>query len=501
MSSGDRQVRVSVSLSGGAALGAYHAGVLAALVTAVQALRARDAEDVRIDAIGGASAGALAAMFAGHALANGLDAVEVLSQAWVEQVSLDLLREPGPRAPLGFGELRRRLPSELAVDRWTRSPGGPQPSPVGLHVSLTGLRGLRYWLEVDGDRTVPAVTYADWGEFTLQPDGGVEQLLTPEHASVVDFVLASAANPAAFPPQLLDRSHDRDAFSARNIEQLPADGRLWYTDGSSISSEPLGRVLTIANALDDRGDTDADAARVALLVDPLSEIPEDSAAWTADAAAPSWLQGLARTLEIMPEQVLHDDLRRVQHVNDRFDRLGRFVEAVVPHLDADVADALRQAFGDEVDIADDAPVTEVVRATAARVGGLDGKVPVHLDLISPMLLTERHGRGVPGLLAGEVMGDFGGFLHRRLRRSDFALGYDCVLAWLGDGFVRAGLPEASVGIAETAVRTARPAPWKHVEEGNTDVADLPREATWRLARLGLHTLRVLGAEIWRTVRP
>lgn len=499
MSSGDRQVRVSVSLSGGAALGAYHAGVLAALVTAVQALRARDAADVRIDAIGGASAGALAAMFAGHALANGLDAVEVLSQAWVEQVSLELLRERGRRSPLGFGELRRRLPSELAVDRWTRSPAGPQPSPVGLHVSLTGLRGLRYWLKVDGDRTVPAVTYADWGEFTLQPGGGVDQLLTPEHASVVDFVLASAANPAAFPPQLLDRSHDRDAFSARNIEELPADGRLWYTDGSSISSEPLGRVLTIANALDDRGEPDA--PRVALLVDPLSEIPSDPASWTADAAAPTWLQGLARTLQIMPEQVLHDDLRRVQHVNARFSRVDRFVEAVAPHLDRAAVDALRDAFGDEVDMPDDASVEDAVRIAAGRVGGLDGKMPVHLDLISPMLLAERHDRGVPGLLAGEAMGDFGGFLHRRLRRSDFALGYDCVVAWLADGFVRAGLSEASVDMATAAVRAARPAPWEEVDEGYTRAWDLPWEATWRLGRLGLHTARVIGAEIWRTIRP
>jgi predicted acylesterase/phospholipase RssA len=499
MSSGARQVRLSVSLSGGAALGAYHAGVLAALATAVQAVRAREAADVRIDAIGGASAGALAAMFASHALANGLDAVEVLSQAWVEQVSLGMLQEDGTRAPLGFDELRRRLPSELAVHRWTRSPAGPQPSPVGLHVSLTGLRGLRYRLEVDRDRTVPAVTYADWGEFTLQPEGGVEQLLTPEDASVIDFVLASAAHPAAFPAQLLDRSHDKDAFRARNIERLPAGGRLWYTDGSSISSEPLGRVLSIANSLDDR--KDPAAPRVALLVDPLSETPEDDGAWTADGEAPSWLDGLTRTLEIMPEQVLHDDLRRVQHVNDRFARLDRFVEAIAPYVDDGAAGALREAFGDEVDIAADASAPDAVRAAAERVGGLDGKVPVHLDLISPMLLTERHDRAVPGLLAGEVMGDFGGFLHRRLRRSDFALGYECLEAWLGDAFVRAGLSDAAVEVAASAVRTARPAPWKQVEEGHTDVSDLPREAAWRLARLGLHTLRVVAAEVWRSVRP
>ena len=78
MPSAERQIRLSVTLSGGASLGAYHAGVLAALVTAVQQVSAREPDRVRFDAIGGASAGALASMFAAHALLNGLDPVDVL---------------------------------------------------------------------------------------------------------------------------------------------------------------------------------------------------------------------------------------------------------------------------------------------------------------------------------------------------------------------------------------------------------------------------------------
>jgi hypothetical protein len=191
-------------------------------------------------------------------------------------------------------------------------------------------RRLHYWLKVDGDRTVPAVTYADWGEFTA-PAGRRRGSAADARARVGRRLRAGVSGQPGGVPAPAARSHDRDAFSARNIEELPADGRLWYTDGSSISSEPLGRVLTIANALDER--REPDAPRVALLVNPLSEIPEDPASWTADAAAPTWLQGLARTLEIMPEQVLHDDLRRVQHVNARFARVDRFVEAVAPHLD------------------------------------------------------------------------------------------------------------------------------------------------------------------------
>lgn len=497
MTADPKHLRLSVSLAGGAALGAYHAGVLAGLLTGVQTLRGTDAVDVRVAAIGGASAGALASMFAAHALMHGLDPVELLYDAWVEQVSLDLLQERGSRAPLGFHQLRDRLPHDLRVDRWTQVPGGPQATPIGLHVSLTGLRGLRYWLRTADDRRIPGVTYADWGEFYLQPGGGVQQLLTPKGASVLDFVLASAANPAAFAPELLDRSHDHEAFAARDIEELPADGRLWYTDGSSISSEPVGRVLKLATGADD----DPTARHVCLLVDPMSEAPADDAAWTADGDPPSWLDGVKRTLSIMPEQVLHDDLRRTQHTNRRFERLDAFVDALANHVDADATEALRAAFGDQTDIAAEADARTVLRSAAARVAGLDGKVPVHLDLISPLLLTERYDRPVAGLLAGEIMGDFGGFVHKRLRRSDFVLGYESVLEWMPSGLERTGLASGLIDEAVGAVGDAQPAPWSQVDAGRADASSLGGGARRNLAQLSAHTLRVIGTDIWRRIRP
>ncbi len=496
MTSPDDRLRMSVSLSGGASLGAYHAGVLAALVTAVQALQ-DDPRGPRLDAIGGASAGALAAMFAVHGLVNGLDTAELLYEAWVEQVTLDVLRERGPGSPLGFRELRRRLPGELAVANWPRSASGPQPTPVGLHVSLTGLRGLRYGLETADDHTIPAITYADWGEFVLQPRGGVEQLLEPDNASVIDFVLASAANPAGFAPELLDRTDDRDAYAARNIEELPGDGQLWYTDGSSISSEPVGRVLTMLDRVDEHA---RQARRLHLSVDTLSEVPADRHAWTAKGDRPTWLAAVSRTLEIMPEQILYDDLRRVQHVNHRFERLDRLVDALAPHLDDDAVAALHGAF-DDVDVpSDGSDAASALREVVASVAGLREKSPVYLDLISPLLLSERFDREVPQLLAGEIMGDFGGFIDRRLRRSDFALGFDCVLTWLPDGLGRVDVDDSVIARAVDAVRDARRAPWTAVDAGYAGLSDLPIASRLRLLRLGLHTLRVLGYDAVRALR-
>ena len=59
----------------------------------------------------------------------------------------------------------------------------------------------------------------------------------------------------------------------------------------------------------------------------------------------------------------------------------------------------------------------------------------------------RQGRGedVGSLLAGEFMGDFGGFLSRDLRVSDFALGYQSSLAWLRRGLGECGLDEEICG--------------------------------------------------------
>jgi hypothetical protein len=51
------QIRIALTISGAVSLGAYEGGALAALVAAAQAL-SRDGEPpLRIDAIGGASAG------------------------------------------------------------------------------------------------------------------------------------------------------------------------------------------------------------------------------------------------------------------------------------------------------------------------------------------------------------------------------------------------------------------------------------------------------------
>jgi hypothetical protein len=192
----------------------------------VRHLDAEQDQEASVDAIGGASAGALVSLFTAHALMQGLDPERLLHETWVERVSLKLLRSDGSQALLSFDELRERAPEVLA-DHGPARPGGDaidyrQQRALALHVQVTGLRGLTYPIRgLRRDAPITGATYADWGRFELEPGGGLEQILEPERRSALDFVLASAASPGGFAPELLDRRPDADAYRRRGDRELP----------------------------------------------------------------------------------------------------------------------------------------------------------------------------------------------------------------------------------------------------------------------------------------
>ena len=90
-------LRVCLTLSGGASLGAYQAGASAALLAALECIRDDHGIDVRVDAIGGASAGSIVGLIAAHALLEGGDGCRLLHEAWVERVTVDTLLRGGAR--------------------------------------------------------------------------------------------------------------------------------------------------------------------------------------------------------------------------------------------------------------------------------------------------------------------------------------------------------------------------------------------------------------------
>ena len=447
--------------------------------------------------------------FSAHALLTGLDPEKLLHEAWVERVNLPLLLSGDSRALLSFEQLRERLPGVLAEDGPARAdPGGidyRQRRPIALHIQVTGLRGLSYPIQgLRRDSPVAATTYADWGRFELRPGAGVEQMVEPEGRSPLDFVLASAASPGGFAPELLDRSADAEAYESRGIEGFPDSGRLWYTDGGLLGSQPLGRVIAAGRALHGSGE---EGAAVHLLVNPRSE-DASTDQWSDPDAAPSWQEGASRALAILSEQSLFDDLRRIEKDNSRIewaerladlladglgpaeaDQLGRFLDGIESERRGMRADEPARD-RDQVDELD--PAQFLLRAVC-EIGGLVGKERIAIDVISPKLLEGESGEDVGSLLAGEFMGDFGGFLSRDLRVSDFALGYESSLAWLRQGLGECGLADDLCARTISFVEDRRRYRPEEVRDGSASLSDLSLVDRLQLVRLAAHGARVLGA--------
>lgn len=478
------RLSLTVVLSGGASLGAYQAGALSALVDAVGHLRDRDPDLVRLEGVGGASAGAIVGLLGAHALLTGRDATDLLHSAWVDRVDLGLLLGDDGRSPLAMDDLETGF-RDLLVDA-DPAPGHRQDEPIGVHVALTGLRGLTYPIRgLVPDRAVAASTYTDWARFVLTPGHDPASLFDPSGRSPVDLVLASAANPGGFAPRLIDRADDADAYADRGIRDFPDSGALWYTDGGLLQSEPIGRVLAAAGLAHPR---DPDRRHATVLVDPRSEGPSAANRWADPDDAPGWAEGLARALSIVPTQILYDDARRVADANERLARAERLVDVLVDHLPdharSDLAELVYDGEGD---------IDTLVGRAVRDVAGLTGKHHVDVDVISPLALVDGDD-DVADLLAGEFLGDFGGFLDRDLRASDFALGRAAAADWLPDALTHAGFPDDLAADVARAVAESSPDGWRDTNAGDVGAGDLPWTSRARLGRLAGRYLRVLATE-------
>lgn len=431
--------------------------------------RAREeGSDVRVDAIGGASAGSLVGLLAAFSLLEGADGPRLLSRAWVEEVDLAMLQEGDAEGPLSLEGVRERFPGLLEDAEC--DPERAQEGPLTFLVQLTGLRGLTY--EIPGvrhERPAAASTFADWARFELEPKGGLKQLVEPDGTAPLDFVIGSASHPGAFPPRLLDRSEDRKAYEEQGIVDFPEDGRLWYTDGGLVQSEPLGRV--IAAACEREEDDESDVTHLNLVIDARSEEPDVASGWGDPDSDQGWVEALARALSIFPAQALYDDMRRVARDNHRLDRVDEIVDSFAGSLSDDDAARLRE----EIE----------------EVAGVRGKRHVELDLISPLLLAHETGDDVADLLAGEHLGDFSGFLEEDLRRSDFALGYECALAWAHDALPSFELDESVVEKSLDAIEECRLYDWEEVRRGDTETGDISLRGRLGLAKMAARALRAL----------
>lgn len=466
----DRPLRLSLTLPGSASLGAFQAGAMSALAVVIDALR-RGGRDVRVDAVGGASAGSIVAMLWAHCLLTGRDTTSFLREAWVDEVDAELLRSGGSESPLAFDDLRARMIDFLADDdEHPFDAHEPLEQAMEIQVSLTSLLGLITPVEIHSGRS-DLITYADHIRYRLDPGHGVEVLSEPEGTSPLDAVLASASHPGAFPPRTVDRSGDEEHYEELGVESLPQDLALWYTDGGLVESRPVGRILDAARSV---GGTHDRGTRLHLVVDPRSSGPSGSEAWADSDSLHSWLDGVRRALSVLPTQALHDDLRDIAERNERI----RLVE----HL------------ADELAGSDDVGLERShLRDRIAQVADVAGQERVDVDMISPLRLTDGDGgEGATDLLAGDFIGAFGGFLSKDVRRNDYALGWASTERWADAGLLDHGVGRDLTDTVLDELDATRPADWRSSRIDGDGVAQLGRSGRWQLALLAVQTGRVLA---------
>jgi predicted acylesterase/phospholipase RssA len=453
------QLRIGVMLPGEASVGAFEAGGLGALLTGVQAVnRAAGGTRVAIDAISGASSGALAAVLAARILVTGRDPVDPLHRAWVREPSISALRAHATRAPLSLDRARQLAYELLAAEA---DEVGPPQERVWLTLSLASLRGFNYCVEgtVDGERyPVHATSYTDYVELAL------DRRLNPWQEAV-DAAIASASHPLAFPPVALDRSKNRQAYVGNGIMNLP-EGQLdlWYADGGLLDRQPLGRCLRLVA---DR-DRDEKVRRMVVLLRTNCDVAPSShdPAWSGLDREPQWGATLGRALRVLTAHSVYEDVRRAQKTNNYLkwtdDLATDLAEALDGLGDADrerVLGVLRTA-GEKIAAEKDAVSPPVSRgrtvpredlkaalcSTLRIAAGLDAKVPVHISEVA----------GSYGEIAGESLARFGGFFAERSRSHDFLLGYRDMTRWLNDTLrERGGLhdPDIAVSAAQQRART------------------------------------------------
>lgn len=470
-----RGVDIVPVLPGAASLGAYQAGAAAAVVAGRNALRTRG-HDVELPAWGGASAGATVALLAAHCLAQGLDPVAVLRTAWVERVDLQVLTQ-GSRAPLGLEDLREGLRHLLTGESLDLRPAEPPGrTDVAIHIALTTLRGYRYLLDDLGTRPVDAVTYADWTQVRYPAGGDPGDLCRPDGSSALDLVIASAANPAVFPPRVLDRSGAFEDYEERDLHDVAENSSSWwFVDGGLVQSRPIQRTLAMVPA--------SKRQLRCVVIDPRSEGPSTGSGWGDPERDGEWLRGLMRAMSIFPAQVLSDELRRIDEANRTHDALAE----LAPLLRIADEDAWNRWARDR-DLAD---ADDRVLAALLAAAGLPTGRRIEADVIHPRLVADS--RDVEGLLAGELLGDFAGFLSHDLRDSDFSLGFACGAEWWSNALDELGFGEEKSFVAERLTRVGPP-PWERIERGKTQLSDLPMRAKFRLGRVALRALR---ATLWR----
>ncbi len=507
------KLRIGLIISGAVSLGAYEGGALAALLIGLETLR----DDVVIDIIAGASAGAMTGLLSARCLTLGADPVATMLRSWVDLPDVHLLAAHDDGSPLSSEVLAKGAADILGAPLPPPS-APPQGDVVHLSMALVHLGGLGYRIsDLAATTSVDAVTHLDWLDVRFGPDATDADFIAAANAA-----LASGANAAGFPPRLVPRSTaDIANLEAAGLHNVPGKDGSWYTDGGTIDNEPFGRMLDLIAELGDDDD-----ARLLLMVHPTPTTFPQPSKWTDPARQPRWTPTALRARSLQGDQNVFNDLEALVKVNTRLtwvDLVAAAISTAMQDLAATdqaaahtattaLVGALRDAVTELDDqhaalnarvgreppqrrpLPADIDLVSAARAAIHRATGLAGKQPAIVEIVSPALDTS--GEPPDELLAGEKLGHFFGFLDKRFRQSDFLLGYTHMTTWvaehLPDAAHRAGKDTLDIHAAVERIRTARSAlTWPPKSYGNADLGTLTIGEKLHLAGLATHVAHIV----------
>jgi hypothetical protein len=469
---------------------------------------------VVIDALTGASAGAITAVLAARCLAQGCDPVQAMTASWVDLPDIHHLKTHEHTSPLSakvLGDGARQLLGSGAGGL-AQNPAKAQAGDVRVVLTMTSLEGYRYEIKkLEGDTTVDAVTYVDWADFRFSQASPDKDWL-----DAADAALASAANAVGFPPKLVKRSAaDIAKAKAQGVKNPPNPDGVWYTDGGTVDNEPVGRLLDLLGD-DDAGDG---AERLVLLVHPNPTSTPAATTWVDPTQQPRWTRTGLRAQKVRGVQSIYDDLRTLEKTNTRLEWTRSTVEQIADAVEQVTSDAdrvaLAKALRDIVDglhqkhtalngainrpppdpnpPPDDATLADLLAAAVQRATGLEGKHPVKVEVVTPDL--DDSGKPADELLAGEKLGHFFGFLDPKFRRSDFALGYRNMTRFLGQCLPRYGVgAEIDAALPEVQARYDQLG-WDGERWGGAGWGTLSNAEKARLLELGGHVAWLVQDDI------
>jgi predicted acylesterase/phospholipase RssA len=440
--------RLALSVQGAVALGAYQAGVLTQLYADVWAYNEKAAEDEKIviDALAGASAGAVTALILAKALAYGYPPEELeaaMRKVWVEGLDIkNLLADLESKDNAMFdGKTIDELAGELFPEEEAPKEGGATHW-IGLWITLTNLSGVPYCLKV-ANATVYAKMHRDYMPFLIKgkdiydvtfpiekigpasPESVLRKVRPIDWKVAVEAAIASAAFPVAFRSRPVNRSFKgypdyrlmRRSAAKEGIE-LPKEAHIHYADGGVLNNQPVGRAIDAATFVNKLEGTKPesrfeDTERTYLIIEPNPTSLQDMEKW-------------ARGLE---EREAHH-----KHGLPLPPLLGGVVESYFNEsLWADLANAdsinkklraIRKEYKklEELPDGDEKTTGVSVFNQVLKCAKLDYKRIVDIQRIPGDELEGRE-------LAGAGRGHFDGFLGEELRKHDFDLGRYEARAW------------------------------------------------------------------------